>query len=261
MPVAAQHIPAEGAPLAGQVAQRHDLIGRTVKLHLVPVDDGGEIVEAELHGRGSRLPDGALIELAVAEHGIHARIGLIELQAEGDALCRGETDAQRAGRHIHTRRAHTRVTLQRAAGLAQRVHALDGQKALADQVAVEHGCSVSLAEHEPVTVRVVGVRGVDVHPLLVQQREDLTGRQAAARVAGLCAVNGREYVDPILTAELLELSRAFRCQRHGNCPPVLCYIIKIQRPYFDVNGTNWFFRAFSLVNLIIVAFARNNGYN
>ena len=150
---------------------------------------------------------------------------------------------------------------QRAAGLAQRVHALDGQKALTDQVAVEHGRSVPLAEHKAVAIRVVGVRGVDVHPLLIQQREDLTGRQAAARVTGLCAVNGREYVDPILTAELLELSRAFRCQRHGNCPPVLCYIIKIQRPYFDVNGTNWFFRAFSLVNLIIVAFARNNGYN
>ena len=215
VPVAAQHVPAEGLPFAGQVTQRHDLIGRAVKLDLVPVHDGGEVIQAELHGRSGRLPDGALIELAVAEHGVHARIGMIQLQADGDALRSGQADAQRAGRHVHTRRAHARVALQGAAGPAQGVHALGGQEALADQVAVEHGRGVALAEHEPVTVRIVGVRGVHMHALLIQQREDLTNGQAAARVAGLRAVDGGEYVDPILTAKLLKLGRAFRGQRHG----------------------------------------------
>ena len=226
MPVAAQHVPAEGLPLAGQVAQRHDLIGRAVELDLVPVHDGSEIIEPELHGRGGRLPDGALIELAVAEHGVHARIGMVQLQAEGHALRGGQADAQRAGRHVHARRAHARVALQGAAGPAQGVHALGGQKALADQVAVEHGRGVALAEHEPVTVRIVGVRGVHMHALLIQQREDLTNGQAAARVAGLRAVDGGEYVDPILTAKLLELGRAFRGQRHGGLSSCLMLLYK-----------------------------------
>ena len=140
---------------------------------------------------------------------------MVQLQAEGDALRGGQADAQRAGRHVHARRAHARVALQGAAGLTQGVHALGGQKALADQVAVEHGRGMALAEHKPVTVRIVGVRGVHMHALLIQQREDLTNGQAAARVAGLRAVDGGEYVDPILTAKLLELGRAFRGQRHG----------------------------------------------
>ena len=111
VPVAAQHVPAEGFPLAGQVTQRHDFVGRAVELDFVPVHNGGEVIEPELHGRGGRLPDGALIELAVTEHGVHARIGMVQLQAEGHALRGGQADAQRAGRHIHTRRAHARVAL------------------------------------------------------------------------------------------------------------------------------------------------------
>lgn len=82
---------------------------------------------------------------------------------------------------------------------------------------------MALTEHEPVTVRIIGVRGVNMHTLLVQQREDLTNGQAAARVAGLRAVDGGEYVDPILTAELLKLGRAFRCQRHGGLSS--CFVL------------------------------------
>ena len=118
------------------------------------------------------------------------------------------------------------MALQGTAGLTQGVHALRGQEALADQVAVKHGGSVALAEHEPVTVRIIGVRGVHMHTLLVQQREDLTNGQAAARVAGLRAVDGGEYVDPILPAKLLELGRAFRGQRHGGLSSCLMLLNK-----------------------------------
>ena len=85
---------------------------------------------------------------------------------------------------------------------------------------------MTLAEHEPVTVRIVGVRGVHMHALLIQQREDLTNGQAAARVAGLRAVDGGEYVDPILPAKLLELGRAFRGQRHGGLSSCLMLLNK-----------------------------------
>ena len=96
-----------------------------------------------------------------------------------------------------------------------------GPDGLADQVAVKHGRGVTLAEHEPVTVRIVGVRGVHMHALLIQQREDLTNGQAAARVAGLRAVDGGEYVDPILTAKLLKLG-----QRHGGLSSCLMLLNK-----------------------------------
>ena len=65
------------------------------------------------------------------------------------------------------------MALQLAVYAAERGHTAPGQKALFDQVHVEHRRGVPLAEHKAVTVGVVGLVRADVHPLLVEQRQDL----------------------------------------------------------------------------------------
>jgi hypothetical protein len=65
MTVAGFDVPAEGAQLPLEVAEREDLLGRPVGLELVAVDNRPEIADALVCGRSEGLPVLSLLQLPV----------------------------------------------------------------------------------------------------------------------------------------------------------------------------------------------------
>ncbi len=68
VPVARHHVPAERSESLLELADRDDLVGRLVRLQLVPVDDDGEAGEPFVRRRLQPFVVLALLQLAVAEH-------------------------------------------------------------------------------------------------------------------------------------------------------------------------------------------------
>ena len=60
-------VPVERAELVGDGAEAHDLGAGAVDLQAVVVDDRDEVGEALVGGEHRRLPDLALLQLAIAE--------------------------------------------------------------------------------------------------------------------------------------------------------------------------------------------------
>src|SRR6185295_324124 len=74
-------LPAERAELRGQRFEAHDVGIRIVGLKLVVVDDGDEIVDLVMRRAHRGFPHFALLQLAIAQHDVHARRTLLELQS------------------------------------------------------------------------------------------------------------------------------------------------------------------------------------
>ena len=68
VPVARDDAGAEGGDLRLEALEREDLLGRLVRLELVPVDDDEQPPDALVRGRLQRLPVLTLLQLAVAGH-------------------------------------------------------------------------------------------------------------------------------------------------------------------------------------------------
>ncbi len=115
-----EHPPAEGGPLgdelAGSLGRRpavRSVAGPAVLLELVVVDDRDEVVEAVAGRRHGRLPDLALLALAVAEHDVGPAGASRQARAEGHAHPGRDAHAERAGRHVEAGQAgHVRVALE-----------------------------------------------------------------------------------------------------------------------------------------------------
>ena len=66
MAIGADHVPAEGAPFIRHRLQIHDVLDKSVQLDSVVVQDGAHVIEMIVAGEHGRLPDLALLNLAVA---------------------------------------------------------------------------------------------------------------------------------------------------------------------------------------------------
>ena len=119
----------------------------------------------EFSAGGGSLPDGALVELAVAEDGVYPRLCAVQPQTQRHALSCSKADAQRSGGEIHAGCMRRGMPLQRAAELTQGVKRFRGDKALFNEVSVQHGRGVTLAKHKAVALRIVWRRYV--HAVLV----------------------------------------------------------------------------------------------
>ena len=79
VPVHANDMPAEGAPLFIQRLQGEGLFHRGQGLNLVKVDGYDEVIQLVLMGDERAFPDGALVAFAVADDAVHAVLFVIEL--------------------------------------------------------------------------------------------------------------------------------------------------------------------------------------
>ena len=132
---------------------------RAVGLLVVDVDDGDQVVELPVGGRHDRLPDRALIELAVGEEHVDA-VGRALRQPERHADADREAEAERAARHLHAGRIgrHARHR-QPAAVAAIGLELVLGQDARFEQCCVERDGVVAVREQEAVAAFQCGSSG------------------------------------------------------------------------------------------------------
>ena len=108
-------VPAEGLELGQQRLEAQHLGRGAVGLHVVDVDDGDQVVELVVPGRHRRLPDRALVELAVGEQAVDEGRRLLALQRQAEADRERQAVAQRAAADLD-RRACRRPWPTSAAG-------------------------------------------------------------------------------------------------------------------------------------------------
>ena len=68
------------------------------------------------------------------------------------------------------------MPLKLAVYAAESSHTVLGKKAFFNKVAIEHGSCVTLAEHQPVAVRIGRIGGIHVHPVEIQSGQYLAYR-------------------------------------------------------------------------------------
>ena len=111
---------AEALKLGLEIAHIQNLAYAPIQLNLVAVQDDDEIVQLVGAGVHQRLPDLPLLNLAVAQHGVHCDM----LAEHFCTLChadrRGEPLPQRSRRHVHARHVvHFRVARQISVNLPE----------------------------------------------------------------------------------------------------------------------------------------------
>ena len=190
--VAARDVPAEGAQLLAEIAERADLVHPGVGLDLVVVDDRRDLAEAARHRRAQRLPELPFLQLAVAGEHEDAARPAGQPVGQRHALGLGDAHAERAGVGLDVRRLDVRVARQ-AVQPPQLVERVGGQQAEADEHRVERRRVVPLRREEDVA-RLVALVEV-AHLVEEQPAHDLERAEAGADVAGPGAGNHPERVD------------------------------------------------------------------
>ena len=152
--VARRDLPAERAELRLEVAERDDLLGRLVGLHLVAVDDDPEPAEALVRGRLQRLPVLALLELAVAGHHDDAPVAAEPALRERDPAALRDAHPERARVRLDPGHADVRVPVEPAEA-AQPEQALARDDAEREEHRVQPGHVVALRREEDVAVGIV----------------------------------------------------------------------------------------------------------
>ena len=146
-------------------------------------------------GRGHRgLPYLALVALAIAEQHVGAGGPAIQARGERGADAEREALAQRAAGHLDAGRLDVRVTLQAAVDLAEGHQLFGLEVARLGERRVEHWAGVGLAEHEAVAFLPRRIGGTVAHGVEVEGRQNLDGRERAARVT---AVGLRDHVEDV----------------------------------------------------------------
>ena len=105
--------------------------------------------------------------------------------------------------------AHLSVAGQVALHAAKELQILLREEAPLGQDGIEGGGAVALGENEPVPIRILGVLGVHVHDVKIQDRENVHGGKRAAQVTGRTVVHHVQAQKPPLGCG--DLQRAHIC--------------------------------------------------
>ena len=106
--------PAEGTHLGFDVAEVADAVDERVRLHLVVVDDDGDLREPAVRGGLERLPELALLELAIAGQHEDPTRGPVEPVGDRHSARLGDAHPKRAGVHDHVWDRHVRMPREAA---------------------------------------------------------------------------------------------------------------------------------------------------
>jgi hypothetical protein len=190
--VAVRDRPAERLELLLQVAEVADPVDPRVGLDEVPVDDRGDLVQAAVRGRLERLPELALLELAVAGEDVDVTAAAECAVGEGEPAGLGDAHPERAGAgHDLGRRSDVGVAGQ-AVQAAQLMDQLEVEPPERGQHRVQAGRVVALRGEVPVTV---------AHHLEVEPGDDVQAAESRARMARAGALDHVERVQPARVRE------------------------------------------------------------
>src|SRR5262249_17401775 len=127
--IALEHLEAEASPLVGQRLHVLDLEHAASRLDLVVVDDRREMRQAMLVGAGRRLPDRALVDLAVPHQHVDLAVAPLHAGRQGHAYADRQAVAQRTGASLDPGHDGFRVTAEDRVEATEAVELLDGKEA------------------------------------------------------------------------------------------------------------------------------------
>ena len=177
-----RHRPAERAELLLEVAEVADLRDPRVRLHLVAVDDHGDLAEPAVRGRLERLPELTLLELAVAGEHVDPTRAPEHAIGEHETACLRDAHAERAGAGHDLRRCcHVGVAGQ-AVEAAELVDQVEVEPAEGGQHRVQPGRVVALRREVAVAV----AEHLEVEPGDDVDRAEASSRDGRSRRARSC---------------------------------------------------------------------------
>ena len=185
MRVHGDHVCTEALQLLLVGRGRQDAVYGAVDLQSVVVDDHAQVIQVIAGGEHQRLPDLALLALAVPDQGIDSVPAAVQPGGKRHAAGGRDTLPQRAGGHIHARdMLHIRVPLQEGINPAQVCQLRHREISPQSQRRVQCGGGVSLGEDKAVALRPRGVCGVYAHLGEIQVGQNIGNRQGSSRVPG-----------------------------------------------------------------------------
>ena len=184
------NLPAVGFPF-GLQRLVHDLVDVAADLQLVVVDEGDQ-GKSVFDGRSPRFRDLAFLLLAVPHQAEDFGIDAFQSVRHGEAAGGGKPLAQVAGVPLDARHALLDVAREGAAGLAES----DGRfpkvdEARAGQSGVDAGRGVAVRNDDEVSVRLLGILGIDFCAL----PEQGVHLQGGKRTAGVPAARQSRHLN------------------------------------------------------------------
>src|SRR5581483_46262 len=168
---------AKGLPLVDQRLEVLDVLGEARGLDLAVVDDRGEVREPMLAGAERRLPDRALVDLAITHDDEDAAVALLHARGERHPDADRQSVAKRAGRGLDAwNLAALRMAAEDAVDAAEGVELFGLDETLVGEQRVEREAAVALAEDAAVALGPVRPRGVVAHHVVVEDAQDLDQR-------------------------------------------------------------------------------------
>ena len=200
VPVRRLDVPAEGAELLLEVAERDDLLRRLVRLHLVAVDDDPEPAQALVSGSLERLPVLALLQLPIPGHDDDQPVAAEPPLGERDPPPLGDAHPERAGAGLDPGHADVRMPVEPAeAAEAEQALARDDAERVERRIQPRH--VVALRREEDVAVGIVEAALGDVQLVEEKMRDDVERAEGGAEVARAGALDGHERVQPARVGE------------------------------------------------------------
>ena len=216
-------IQAEGFRLLGNVAVVQDVGGGAVQLIAVVVDEVDDVVQLVGVCEVERLPDLALVGLAVADDAEHVAVTAIDLVAQSGAGGGGGALAQRAGGQIHAGgQLPVGVAGELGVRMVEGISFLHGIVAHQAKSGVSHGARVALGQDQPIPILPPGVLRVKLHNLSVQDGHQVRQVHGAAHVAEAPGVDDLQRFQPDLSRQnfaLFFVHGVFLPFLHLNCTP------------------------------------------
>ena len=193
VPVAGDDAAAERDELRLQALEREDLLGRLVRLELVPVDEDEQPPDPLVRRRLQRLPVLPLLELAVARHHDDTTSAAEMPLRPGDPPRLGDAHAERARVRLDPGDADVGVAVETAEP-AQAQQPLGRDHAERVEGGVEPGHVVPLRGEEHVAVGRVEAELRDVQLLPEQMGDEVERAERGAEVPGAGALDRDERV-------------------------------------------------------------------
>ena len=188
--------PAEGRHLRAQISEIAHLLDPRVRLHLVAVDDHGDLVQPAVGGRLQRLPELPLLELAVAGEHVDAAGAAEHAIGEHEPARLRDAHPERAGaRHDLGRRRHVRMPGQ-AVQPPQLVDQVEVEPPERREHGVQAGHVVALGREVAVAV---------AEHLEMEPGDDV---ERAERRAGMAGAGPLDHVERVQPARVGERRRA-----------------------------------------------------
>ena len=189
------HMPVEGFPFVLHGVQAGKICDLAAGLVVVAVGEHDEITGLLLCRRHGRLPDHALLLLAVAHDDVDMVVYILIAAAHGHAQADGDAVSKRAGHRVHAGDlVHIGVPLEKAAQGAQSAQFFNGEVAPAGQRRVKYGAGMAFGKDETVTLYPAGV--LRIQPQLLKKQYGHNVRNGHAR-AGMSVARGVYRFDHI----------------------------------------------------------------